>query len=332
MTFFLRPGALLTGAALTLALAACTSGTAAETTASGDATGQFPVTITHALGTTTVEAAPERIVTLGDADLDTLLALGLQPVGVAASSGEDGITAWAAPHLTSSPTVLEAGDEGYDVEDILALEPDLVLAGSDYYVDHEYQALTDAGVPVTAYEQGPAEDSWQTTVRQVAAAVGEADAGETLVTQVEAQITDVTAQHPELEGATFSLTQMWEAGSIGVLRSGEDAGVKMLGDFGMELAPDVAALEGDEFATQLSLEKLGTLEADVLLVYYADPALQQTLEANSVFTGLQVVQDGGYVALTQEQFSALRVPTPLSVPYTVTTVVPLLVDAAAATA
>lgn len=44
----------------------------------------FPVEIEHAYGTTSIEAQPERIVTLFDSNSDAVLALGIAPVGVSA--------------------------------------------------------------------------------------------------------------------------------------------------------------------------------------------------------------------------------------------------------
>src|SRR5689334_5403528 len=85
---------------------------AAAPGASTAAVASFPVSLTHKLGTAEIKAAPQRIVALSDADLDALLMLGVQPVGVAESSGPDGITEWAKPLLTSKPTVLTAGDTG----------------------------------------------------------------------------------------------------------------------------------------------------------------------------------------------------------------------------
>ncbi|MFC4070631.1 ABC transporter substrate-binding protein [Actinoplanes subglobosus] len=336
MSFVLRPGrrAFVAGIALAAGLSllsGCSSdsGDKAEPTGSTAAAAvAYPVTLTHKLGTATIEKAPQRIVALSDADLDALLLLGVQPVGISESAGEGGVTPWAKPLLTGSPTVLTAGDTGFDVEKIAALAPDLILAGGDYYIADEYEKLSKLA-PTTAYETtGAFEDPWQGTVRQVAKAVGKSTEADKLIADVEAKVAAAKTAHPELAGKNFTLAQMWEAGSIGVLRSDKDAGVKMLNDFGLQLAPGVASLEGDEFAVQLSLEKVAVLDSDVTAIYYADPALQPTLEGNSLFKGLNSVKKGSYVALTAPQFSALRTPTPLSAQYVIENVVPVISDAA----
>ncbi|XVU29832.1 ABC transporter substrate-binding protein [Actinoplanes sp. CA-054009] len=303
---------------------------AAAPGASTAAAASFPVSLTHKLGTAEIKAAPQRIVALSDADLDALLMLGVQPVGVAESSGPDGITEWAKPLLTSKPTVLTAGDTGFDVEKIAALAPDLILAGGDYYIDDEYAKLSKLA-PTTAYETtGAFEDPWQTTLKQVAKAIGQDAKADPIIADVEGKIAKAKTDHPELAGKEFTLSQMWEAGSIGVLRSDKDAGVKMLNDFGMKLAPAVAALKGEDFAVQLSLEKVGVLDADTTLIYYAEPSLQPTLEGNTLFKNLASVKRKSYVALTGPQFSSLRTPTPLSVQYIITDVLPTIATAAKA--
>jgi iron complex transport system substrate-binding protein len=296
----------------------------------GSAAASYPVTLTHKLGTATIPAAPQRIVALSDADLDALLMLGVQPIGIAESSGEGGVTAWAKPLLTGKPTVLTAGETGFDVEKIAELAPDLILAGGDYYIDDEYAKLSKLA-PTTAYETtGAFEDPWQATVRQVAKAIGKPAEAERIVTEVEGEVAAAKAANPDLTGKKFTISQVWEAGSVGVLRSEKDAGVKMLNDFGMTLAPGVASLKGDEFAVQLSLEKVSVLDADVTLIYYAEPSLQPALEGNALFKNLGVVKRKSYVALTGPQFSALRTPTPLSVKYLITDVIPTITTAAKA--
>jgi iron complex transport system substrate-binding protein len=340
MTFSLRPAqrfaaagvALVAGLAL---LSACgddsTSEGAAPAGSGAPAAASYPVSLTHKLGTAEVKAEPKRIVALSDADLDALLVLGVQPVGIAESSGEGGVTPWAKPKLSGSPTVLTAGDTGFDIEKIAALNPDLILAGGDYYIKDEYDKLAKLA-PTTAFETtGPFEDSWQTTLRQVGKAVGKPADAEKVITDVEAKVTKAKSDHPELAGKKFSLSQMWEAGSIGVLRSDKDAGVKMLNDFGMVLAPGVAALQGEDFAVQLSLEKTQVLDTDVVLVYYAEDGLKPQLEGNALFKGLTAVKRGSYAALSGAQFSSLRTPTPLSVQYIIENVLPTISTAAKAT-
>ncbi|WP_250029486.1 ABC transporter substrate-binding protein [Paractinoplanes maris] len=320
---------LVVGLALLSGCGGDTDSAAGEQGASTSAAA-YPVTLTHKLGTAEVKAAPQRIVALSDADLDALLTLGVQPVGIAESSGEGGITAWAKPLVTGKPTVLTAGDTGFDIEKIAALAPDLILAGGDYYIDDEYAKLSKLA-PTTAYETtGAFEDPWQTTLKQVAKAIGRTAEAEQVITEVEGKVAKAKTDNPELASKQFTLSQMWEAGSIGVLRSDKDAGVKMLNDFGMKLAPGVAALKGDDFAVQLSLEKVGVLDADTTLIYYADKTLQPTLEGNTLFKNLGSVKRGSYKALADAQFSALRTPTPLSVQYIIENVLPTISEAAKA--
>ena len=75
---------------LTVFLAACGSDEESPSTPAAD-NGQFPFTVEHKYGTTTIPAAPKRVVTVGYTDQDPILALGVVPVGVgdfsAATSG-----------------------------------------------------------------------------------------------------------------------------------------------------------------------------------------------------------------------------------------------------
>ncbi|GAA4972202.1 ABC transporter substrate-binding protein [Actinoplanes utahensis] len=300
----------------------------APKTGSSSAAAVYPVSITHKLGTTTVEKAPERIVALSDADLDALLLLGIQPVGVGASVHDGGITPWAKPKLTGKPTVIEVGEKGVNAEAVAKLNPDLVLAGGDYYIDDEYKALSPL-VPTTAYEAGPVEDSWQTTLRQVAKLVGKTEQGEQVIKDVEAKVAGVKTRYPALAGKTFTLAQAFEAGTIGVLRSPEDSGVKAFNAYGMELAPAVKALKSEDFAVTLSLEKVATLDADVVMVYAVEEQFKTALESNTLFKNLTAVQKGHYVALDLEQFTALRNPSPLAIQYSIDTVLPKIAEAAA---
>ncbi|MEU4424737.1 ABC transporter substrate-binding protein [Actinoplanes sp. NPDC024001] len=287
------------------------------------------MSVTHKLGTTTLEKAPERIVALSDADLDALLLLGVQPVGIYQSLQEGGVNPWAKPKLTSNPKQLAVGENGVDPEEVAALNPDLVLAGGDYYVDTLYKGIGEL-VPTTAYETGPFEDPWQTTLRQVAKLLGKSEQGEQIIKDVQAKVDGVKTQYPAIAGKTFSISQAFEAGTIGVLRSDQDVTVKAFNDFGMKLAPGVAALPGDEFAVTLSMEKIATIDADAVMVYCTEPQLKAALEANTLFQNMPAVKRGGYLAFDVGTFMALRNPSPLSIPYFIDTTMPAVAKAAGA--
>ena len=83
-----RTVALSMAALLAVGLVACSSDTPdEEAQASGDWT---PITIEHALGTTTIESQPERVATVAWANHEVPLALGVVPVGMAAANfGDD---------------------------------------------------------------------------------------------------------------------------------------------------------------------------------------------------------------------------------------------------
>jgi iron complex transport system substrate-binding protein len=312
-------------------LAACGDDEPAETSAGGQGGGNHPVTITHKLGTTTIKEAPERVVALGEVDQDALLALGVQPVGMTELTGvqPDGLAPWSAPRLAGAkPKLLKIGDSGFNLEEIAALKPDLILAAGDFTIDKEYAKLSQLA-PTTAYQTGPAEDTWQQITRQVAQAVGKKAEGDKLVADVEAKIASVKTAHPQLAGKGFALTSVMPSGNIGVMKSKADISVKLLEQFGMTLPDGLAKLPGEGFAAELSMEKVSTLDVDVLLSHYNDdPATQKKVEENKLFADLGVVRRGSYVALDLKSFWPLRSPTALAAPYVVDQVVPKIAQAA----
>ncbi|MFG2089077.1 MULTISPECIES: iron-siderophore ABC transporter substrate-binding protein [unclassified Spirillospora] len=302
------------------------------TSGGGESAGAFPVTVTHKLGTATIESRPERIVALGEVDQDALLALGVTPVGMAELTGvqADGLAPWTAPRITGEkPKLLKAGEAGFNLEEIAALRPDLILAAGDFFIDKEYEKLSKLA-PTVAYQTGPAEDAWQQITRQVATAIGRPEDGKALVGKVDAQIAQVKEKHPALKGRTFAFTSVFPNGNIGVMKSGEDTSVKLLSEFGMVLPESLKNLPGEGFAAELSMEKISVLDVDVLMSHYNDdPATQKKVEGNKLFSGLAVVERGSYVPLDLEAFWPLRTPTPLAVPYVIEQVVPKIAEAAA---
>lgn len=323
-------------AALVLSLgtaAACGDDEPADGASGGTSGGAFPVTVTHKLGTAEIKSAPKRIVALGEVDQDALLALGVAPVGMAELTGvqPDGLAPWTAPKLTGDkPKLLKAGEAGFNLEEIAALRPDLILAAGDFSIDKEYDKLSKLA-PTVAYQTGPAEDAWQQITVQVAKAVGKPAEGTKLVADVDRKVAAVKTEHPELNGKRFAFTSVMPNGNIGVMKADGDTSVKLLKQFGMVLPEPLKKLPGDGFAAEISMEKVSVLDVDVLLSHYNDdPATQKKIEGNKLFADLGVVKRGSYVPLDLKSFWPLRTPTPLAVPYVVDQVVPKIAKAAAA--
>lgn len=99
-----------------LALTACSSG--------GTATADGP-TVKHAMGSTQVPASPKRVVVLDTDKLDTMVTLGLTPVGAAQAAENQKWPAYLGSSLDATKAVgtLQAPN----LEAIMALKPDLIL-------------------------------------------------------------------------------------------------------------------------------------------------------------------------------------------------------------
>ncbi|TDC97731.1 iron-siderophore ABC transporter substrate-binding protein [Actinomadura sp. 7K507] len=333
MRTMMRRAAVTAALVLSLGMvAACGDDEPADEASGGGSAGAFPVTITHKLGTAEIESQPKRIVALGAVDQEALLALGVTPVGMSELTGvqDDGLAPWTESKLTGEkPKLLKAGEAGFNLEEVAALRPDLILAAGDFYIDKEYEKLSKFA-PTVAYQTGPAEDAWQQITLQVAKAIGRSDDGKALVGKVDGQIAQVKDKHPELKGKTFAFTSVFPNGNIGVMKSEEDTSVKLLSQFGMVLPDSLKKLPGEGFAAELSMEKVSVLDVDVLMSHYNDdPATQKKVEDNKLFAGLGVVERDSYVALDLKAFWPLRNPSPLAVPYVIDQIVPKIAEAAA---
>ncbi len=94
----------------------------------------YPVNLPHASGQTRLEKRPIRVVAVGTLTLDVLIALGIEPVGYAASASIVGAVAgqsttipFFASKLKTKPVYI--GDfRTPSLETLLALKPDLIIA------------------------------------------------------------------------------------------------------------------------------------------------------------------------------------------------------------
>ena len=275
--------------ALALAVTACGPGTADDTAAeistvetsdtaapvTGDAsadattdattndtidTSAFPITVTHALGTTEIPAAPQRVVALDRSVIDAALALGLDVVGYTTFSDPDG----ALPEYFGDAIDEHAADAEWvgdlispNLEAIAALEPDLILTAA---VRHEgiYDELA-AIAPTVATES--AGGGWKDGFALVAEATGRAELAEDLLADYVARAAAVGADiNAAADEPTISVVRFADA--IRLYQPVSFSGT-VLDDAG--LARPESQQDQEEFIRVISEEELALADADVLL-------------------------------------------------------------------
>src|SRR6478609_11749739 len=191
---------------LTLSLSAC-GGDAGGDPATHEApagTDAFPVTIEHAYGESTIEGKPERVATVAWANHEVPLALGVVPVGFSkATWGDDdgdGVLPWVEDKLTAlgakTPVLFDETD-GIDFEAVADTRPDVILAAYSGITQEEYDTLSKIA-PVVAYP----DVAWGTSVDDMvlleSKALGLAEEGEQLVADLDDQVAESYAAHPQL--------------------------------------------------------------------------------------------------------------------------------------
>lgn len=295
----------------------------------------FPVTIAHAYGETTIEAKPQRIVTWGWAAQDAVIALGEIPVGIPHFSyggDENGALAWTKDAVAALgadfPTILP---EGFDapVEAIAALQPDLIVAVYSGLTEEEYQVLSGIA-PVVAFPETAWSTPWQQTITITGEAMGKKAEAEALVAELEQFIVDETAKYPEVAGASFATVAEYN-GEVAVYAD-LDSRVKFLADAGLVSSPKVAELaQGESFFFSLSYENFEQLTADVLISYFETP------EADAAFFGNPVVAlhpqvKAGAVAhiIGADLINAISPPSALSLKWGYPQYIKLIADGIAA--
>ncbi|MFD5031441.1 ABC transporter substrate-binding protein [Streptomyces sp. NPDC058405] len=113
--------------------------------------GQFPRTITHALGKTELKARPQRVVVLDVGEFDNVVSLGVQPVGYAPTEGDDGIPSYLKKGAGTPKSVGTINN--LNLEAVAALRPDLIL-GSQLRAADKYQELSKIAPTVFSIRPG----------------------------------------------------------------------------------------------------------------------------------------------------------------------------------
>ena len=301
-----RRAFLLSTAAL-LATAACGGDgeSTAQPSAAAPAGGDYPRTVEHELGSTTLEAAPRRVVAATDGgELCSLLALGVQPVGY--GKRQDPTPTWLEGLVDGLDSYELSGGET-NFERIAAWAPDLVLVQKGFATAETLPRFTDIAPTVaTSFAD------WRTNLRQVGQAVGLEAEATALEAEKDAAVAEARTRLPEgAAGLRLNAIAAFDDGSIYVLNEQSPAG-KLAAALG--LAPLPAQATEGEVADLLSAEQLSTIDGDVLLLlHFGDGDGTPALQEKSVYQDLAAVKAGRVVDLTKDESDAIYFDSVLTV-------------------
>lgn len=331
-------------AATALLLTGCaTSSAPGESPAPSDstagATDTFPVTIEHALGTTTIDEAPERVAAISWSNQDVALALGVVPVGMDTQvwnwtgDADLGVYEWtqdAVDALGGPEPVIFSSADGVDFEAIADTDPDVILAAQSGLSEEDYATLSEIA-PVVAYPDIAWFTPWRETISLNAQALGRSAQGEELIADIEAKIADATAD-ADFAGkkAAFFYASAADVSTMSVYTGG-DSRTALLQDLGFDL-PQVAidAAAGGAFYQDFSAENADQLADVDVIVSYGDETLLPALQADPLWNTIPAVKNGAVVTVgSGDALSAAVSPTALSLPWVLDDYVGLLKDAAA---
>lgn len=325
----------LAGLLLGLALAATACGSAAATSADRSATeqesadpqagGDYPVTIEHANGTTTIEQRPERVVSLSVQWTDAMVAMGQPPAAYVldAASGETEPYPWQAGHLDGAARLDIAGEIPF--EDLVEAAPDLILvthAVADPAMFDRLQQIA----PTIGLLGDRQVDRWQDQVEVLGRVLADPARAEQVIGDVEQQVADLAAEFPGLAGKTYALANYVPGDSIWVVADPEDGASELFKALGMHTPqPLLDAAAGAAGRVQLSLEQVSMLEADLLAILPngGDPG---DLPG---YADLTSVRTGAVAEMVFADVVGINTPTPISVPYVLDLLRPALEAAAA---
>lgn len=333
--------ALSTAALLTAGLAACsTPSSGSDGSAATDGDSDFtPITIEHALGTTTIESKPERVATVNWANHEVPLALGIVPVGMAAANfGDDdgdGVLPWVDEKLeelgAETPVLFDETD-GIDFEAVADTDPDVILAAYSGLTQEDYDTLSEIA-PVVAYPETAWGTSWRDMIHLNSEGLGLAEEGDALVAELEQEIADSAAEYPQLEGTSAMFLTHVDTADLSEVSfyTTHDTRAAFFEDLGLSTPKSIADASAttENFSLTVSSEQADTFADVDLIVTYGGDDLVATLEGDPLLSQVPAVANGSIVNLPgTSPLGTAANPTPLSISWVLDDYLELLAAAA----
>ncbi|MGC5001377.1 ABC transporter substrate-binding protein [Streptomyces sp. DT203] len=245
--------------------------------------GQFPRTLTHAMGKTELKSAPKRVVVLDVGEFDNVVSLGVKPVGYAPSEGDAAIPSYLKKDVGNPKNVGTINN--LNLEAIAGLKPDLIL-GSQLRAADKYDQLSKIAPTVFSIRPG---FTWKenyllnaAALDRTAKAKSELDAYEKKATKLGE---DIGPDKPTISMVRYlpdRIRLYAKASFIGTIL--EDAGL-----------PRPKNQQINDLAAEISPEKIDEADADWIFTgVYGDPKAtkRDTARSNPLWKNLKAVKEG----------------------------------------
>ncbi|MET8726538.1 iron-siderophore ABC transporter substrate-binding protein [Streptomyces parvus] len=247
------------------------------------AAGEFPRTVTHAMGKTEIKTAPKRVVVLDVGEFDNVVSLGLKPVGYAPSEGDAAIPSYLKKDAGEPKSV--GTINSLNLEAIAGLQPDLIL-GSQLRAADKYDELSRIAPTVFSIRPG---FTWKENYLLNAQALDRTKQAEANLDAYEAKAAelgeDIGPDKPTVSMVRYMpdrLRLYAKASFIGTI----------LQDVGL---PRPKNQQIDDLAAEISPEKIDEADADWIFTgVYGDPKATQrdTARSNPLWKNLKAVKEG----------------------------------------
>lgn len=323
----------------TALLAACGRSKSASSTTSGKT-----ISIKHVYGTTEVPADATKVATVAWANQDVLLALGIMPLGFSKQTwgvtDGSGMLPWTkekVDELTANGAAqpkLFDDDGGVKInpQAVNATKPEVILAVYSGMSKEEYETLSKIA-PTVAYPKVAWGTPWRETIAINATAVGKKTEGDTLVADLEKQVADAVAKHPQIKGkaAAFCYTAEGDATKFGYYTTA-DPRTAFLSDLGMKVPASVekaSKKNASAFNVDISTENADSLNDFDLIVMYGTESDLAAMQANSLLSQVRAIKNGAVAFVgDSDPMAASTNPGPLSIPWGIEKYVGLIATAA----
>jgi iron complex transport system substrate-binding protein len=327
-----RRSALLGGAVLALSA----TQVRAQATPTSSPTAAFPATIDHLYGTTTIDVKPVRVVTLGWSSADAAIALGVIPVGIPADNwagDSDGFLPWTRAAIGDAPlpTSLQTDSE-IPFEDIIGLNPDLILAPYSGITEDDYATLSKIAPTIPPIE-ALWSSSWQEVTRVAGIALGLTAEAEQLIADTNAHIATEAANYPKLSGKSFIYGDVDpDANEFDILIAGDPRPqfLEQMGLVPAELVLKLSEQPSDVYYSPVSFELANTLVADIIVFWFTDQSEYDAASQLSAYQAIPAYADNRIAAIIgREYVMATSAFSTLSINFALDEFLPTLAGAAA---